>query len=256
MSEGKMLSADRTQAIYTYIQKQHSASVAELSKQFFISETSIRRDLQKLASLGLIRKTYGGAIVIQGNNEVIALEARQQMERAEKVDIAQKAAAMVKNGNVIFLDSSSTTLSMVPFFSRLSDLSVITNGLQIAAALTKYPQFKIYVLGGLLNNRTFSLCGTLTRQLIGNMHANCAFVSPKGVDSAGHIYCANEEEADVRRMMIELSDQAVLLCSHKKLGQHAAFRLCDLGDITTFVCEQTPEAYWTDMLKEKNVTLV
>ena len=102
-----MLSVERQQAVYEYICAHHSASVAELSKHFFISETSIRRDLQKLERSGLIHKTYGGAVLVQGDNEVISLEARQQVEREAKAIIAKKAASLVKNGDVIFLDSSS-----------------------------------------------------------------------------------------------------------------------------------------------------
>lgn len=251
-----MLSVERQQAVYEYICAHHSASVAELSKHFFISETSIRRDLQKLERSGLIHKTYGGAVLVQGDNEVISLEARQQVEREAKAIIAKKAAALVKNGDVIFLDSSSTALLMVPHFSSLTNLSVFTNGLRIANALAEYPQFKVYVLGGLLNSRTFSMCGAITAQQIKGVYANQVFVSPKGVDEKGNIYCANEEEAQVRQMMMELSDHAVLLCSRKKLGQHAAFRLCGLNEVSSFVCEESPDEYWTELLKNSNVDLL
>lgn len=251
-----MLSAERQKAVYEYICAHHSASVAELSKHFFISETSIRRDLQKLECSGLIHKTYGGAVLVQGDNEVISLEARQQVEREAKTVIARKAAALVKNGDVIFLDSSSTALAMVPHFSSLTNLSVFTNGLQIANALAEYPQFKVYVLGGLLNSRTFSMCGAITAQQIKGVYANQVFVSPKGVDDKGNIYCANEEEAQLRQMMMALSDHAVLLCSRKKLGQHAAFRLCGLSEVTSFVCDDSPDPYWIELLKNSNVALL
>lgn len=251
-----MLSVERQQAVFEYICTHHSASVAELSKHFFISETSIRRDLQKLERSGLIHKTYGGAVLVQGDNEVISLEARQQVEREAKAVIAKKAASLVKNGDVIFLDSSSTALSMVPHFSSLTNLSVFTNGLRIAGALAEYPQFKVYVLGGLLNSRTFSMCGAITAQQIKGVYANQVFVSPKGVDEKGNIYCANEEEAQIRKMMMELSDHAVLLCSHKKLGQHGAFRLCGMTEVSSFICEETPDAYWTELLKNSNVDLL
>ena len=238
-----MLAYDRQQAILEYLRQHHSASVTELSQEYFISETSIRRDLQKLERTGLIRKTYGGAVIVQGDNEVIALEARQQMERESKTIIARKAANLVKNGDVIFLDSSSTALSLVPHLSGLNSLSVITNGLHIADALTEYPQFRVYVLGGLLNARTFSMRGALTLQMLGNMRANLAFISPKGLDAA-------------RQMMMNLSDQSILLCSLKKLGQHAAFRLCGLEQIQTILCETEPSPEWQQLFSQRDVRLL
>ncbi len=241
-----MLSYERQQAILNYIQQHHSAKVSELSGIFYMSETSIRRDLHKLERAGLIHKTYGGAVLVQGDNEVISLEARQQVEHEAKVTIARKAAELVTNGQVIFLDSSSTALAMVPFLGRLTNLSIITNGLQIASALADYPRFKVYVLGGLLNARALSMRGTLTLQMLKGLYANRLFVSPRGVDSKGNVFCADEEEAAARRMMMELSDETLLLCNTKKLGQRAAFRLCGLGEVSAIVCDEPPQAEWLE----------
>lgn len=251
-----MLSYDRQQAIMEYIRQHHSASVAELSKIFFISETSIRRDLQKLERSGLIHKTYGGAVLMQNDNEVISLEARQQIQRESKVVIARKTAGLVENGDVIFLDSSSTALSMVPFLSNLTSLSVITHGLRIANALSEYPQIKVYVLGGLLNARTFSIRGALTRQMLCGMFAKHFFVSPKGVDSHGNVFCVDEEEAYIRRMMMDQSEYTTLLCNCKKLGQTASFRLCSLKEVNTLVCDEEPDDYWKELALEDNITLL
>ncbi len=239
-----MLSYERQEAILEYIRQHHSAKVSELSGIFYMSETSIRRDLHKLERAGLIHKTYGGAVLVQGENEVISLAARQQLEHEAKVTIARKAASLVGNGQVIFLDSGSTALAMVPFLGGLTNLSVITNGLKIAAALAEYPQFKVYVLGGLLNTRALSMRGTLTLQMLKGLYANRLFVSPRGVDSQGNVFCADEEEAAARRMMMELSDETILLCSQKKLGQRAAFRLCGLSEVSAVVCDETPQVDW------------
>lgn len=239
-----------------YIRQNHSASVAELSRHFFISETSIRRDLQKLERLGLIHKTYGGAVLVENNNEVISLEARQQIQKEAKVSIARKASGLIKDGDVIFLDSSSTALAMVPFLTHLNHLSVITNGLRVANALAEYAQFKVYVLGGLLNTRTFSMRGALACQLVGDMYANHLFVSPKSVDFKGNVYCADEEEAHVRKLMMERSESTILLCSQKKLDQYSSFRLCKLNEVDTIVVEDTPSESWQALFMEHQVQIL
>lgn len=251
-----MLSYDRQQAVLEYIRQRHSASVAELSKNFYISETSIRRDLQKLERSGLIHKTYGGAVLVQGDNEVISLDARQQIQHEAKVAIARKATQLIKPGNVIFMDSSSTALLMVPFLSVLNSLSVITNSLRTANALADYPQFKVFVLGGLLNARTFSMRGALTCQMLGGMYANHLFVSPKGVDEKGNVYCADEEEVYVRKMMMDLTESTTLLCNRKKLGQHASFRLCSLSEVQTIVCDDTPDENWLELFHKSRLKIL
>ena len=251
-----MLSFERQQAILDYIRQNHSAKVSELSEKFYISETSIRRDLQRLERAGLIHKTYGGAVLVQGDNEVISLAARQQMEHEAKIIIARKAASMISNGQVIFLDSSSTALAMVRYLSQLTNLSVITNGLKIAAALADYPQFKVNVLGGLLNTRALSMRGTLTLQMLKGFSANRLFVSPRSVDERGNVFCADEEEAAARRMMMDLSDETILLCNTKKLGQRAAFRLCGLNEVSAIVCDEAPDMPWLSGFEQSGLRLL
>lgn len=144
----KLMKLERQQAIMDYLKQNHAASVAELSRLFFISETSIRRDLDKLERSGLLRKTYGGAILLEGGNEVISLDARQQTEREAKANIARKAADCIENGDVIFLDSSSTVLAMAAHLKRFTQLSVATNGLRMACELAELPGIKVFSLGG------------------------------------------------------------------------------------------------------------
>lgn len=251
-----MFPCDRQQKILDYIRQHHTASVTELSKLLFVSETSIRRDLHKLDRSGLVHKIYGGAVLVQGDNEVISLDARQQIQREAKVTIARKASLIIENGSVVFLDSSSTALSMVPFLSHLTSLSIITNGLSIASALAEYPHFKVYMLGGLLNARTFSIRGALTCRMLDGMHANHLFVSPKGVDMKGNVYCADEEEAYVRRMMMDLAESTTLLCNCKKLGQHASFRMCSINEVHTIVCDEEPDSRWKAILDKSGVNIL
>lgn len=145
---------------------------------------------------------------------------------------------------------------MVPYLSHLNHLSVVTNGLRVANALADYAQFKIYVLGGLLNVRLFSMRGALACQILGDMCANRLFVSPKSVDSVGNVYCADEEEAYIRKLMMERSESTVLLCSRKKLDQYAAFRLCSLNEVDTIVVDDTPAEEWQALFAQKNVQVL
>ncbi len=245
---------ERQQAILDYLKQNHAASVAELSRLFFISETSIRRDLDKLERSGLLRKTYGGAILLEGGNEVISLDARQQTEREAKANIARKAADCIENGDVIFLDSSSTVLAMAAHLKRFSQLSVATNGLRMACELAELPGVKVFSLGGLVAPHTYSSNGALTLRALGDMRADKLFLSPKGVDDG--IYCADEEETAVRRAMMERSREVYVLCSANKLGRYAAFKLCALEEIDALICDKPLDGEWGERLSRSGVRLL
>jgi len=114
----------------------------------------------------------------------------------------------------------------------------------------------VYVLGGLLNMRTFSMRGTLTCRMLEGVCANRLFVSPKGVDIRGNVYCADEEEAYVRKLMMDMAESTILLCSRKKLGQHASFRLCNLSEVQTIVCDGEVDDEWKTILNSGNIAIL
>lgn len=236
-----MLALDRQKAIVEYLKANHSATVNALSRKFFISETSIRRDLTKLERAGFLKKIHGGAILSEGHNHVLALEARQNVEKDEKLAIARKAASLIKNGDVVFLDSSSTVLAMADFLGGFNQLTVITHGLKLADALSRFPHLKLYLLGGLLNPSLHSLNGGLTRKNLEGLHADRVFLSPRALDIRRGAFCADEDEAEVRRAMLDRSGQTILLCSRIKLGTTAPFFLCRLNEIHTLVTDTLPE---------------
>ncbi len=251
-----MFVADRQKSLLDYLRANHSASVADLSRKFFVSETTIRRDLTKLERSGYLTKTYGGAVLAEGHNSILALEARQDIEKSEKSDIARQAVSLIRNGDIIFLDSSSTSLALVNYLNKFTNLTVITHGLKIASGLTAYPHIKVYFAGGLITPRLYSCSGVLTCNMIKVMHADKAFLSPRAIDNSFHAHCANEEEAFVRRTMMEHSDQTILLCSSKKFNSHAPFYLCSLAEISTLVCERNLDNKWTDYFSEKEIRFV
>lgn len=92
--------------------------------------------------------------------------------------------------------------------------------------------------------------------MLGGMYANHLFVSPKGVDEKGNVYCADEEEVYVRKMMMDLTESTTLLCSRKKLGQHASFRLCSLSEVQTIVCDDMPDENWQALFRKSQLRIL
>ena len=150
---------ERRQEILDRINQAGRASVADLSQQFGVSEVTIRADLQALSERNLVVRTHGGAISsIRGPYE-LSLATRRQQQVVEKGRIGAAAAAMVADGDAIFLDSSSTALAIAQNLKNCRDLTVITNGLTIAQELIDAHGVLVVLIGGTLRRETASLVG-------------------------------------------------------------------------------------------------
>lgn len=250
-----MLKEERLQAIYQFIREKKFAHVTELSRTFFISETSVRRDLSELEHAGLVKKTYGGAHITESNIDVLPLTARAKSDPKAKTMIAAKARQLIRGGDVIFLDSSSTVLSLVPYIMQIPNLTVITHGLRVACELVEHTDAKVYCLGGLISAHTYSANGMMTIHALQGIRANKFFVSPKGITNSS-IFCASETEAEIRRMMLHQSDQTYLLCSANKFGQTAVFQLCFLEEIDGIVTDADPGEDWKHIFQEKKIQAI
>lgn len=251
-----MLVPERRDAIMSYLKEKHSVSVTELSRKLYISETSIRRDLSYLEKKGLLRKTYGGAILVTGENQLLSLSARTETEKEAKILIAQKAVSLIRDGDVLFFDSSSTCLAMIPFIRDFSSLVIVTNGAKAALALVELPFVRVYSTGGLLHPNIYSYSGPNAHKVIEKIQANKCFISPKGLDKVQGAFCTSEDEAAIRRAMIQHSQETILLCAGKKLSKQAAFHLCSLDEINTLVLDEAPDATWAAQLHEHSVQVL
>lgn len=251
-----MLVLERREAIFKLVKKNHTITVAELSKQLFISETSARRDLNYLAQKGLVNRTYGGAVYPTDENKVMALRARQEELKAAKQIIAKKAITLVKPGDVLFLDSSSTSLTMGSMLPQDSAITVITNGARVALELVDKPGIKVYTIGGALMPNIYSYNGSFASEMTQKYYADKFFVSPKAVNMELGTYCASEDEAMVRKIMMQHSGETIMLCTAQKLGRRAPFFLCDFEAIDTFITNEPLSDEWESTLESHDIRII
>lgn len=248
-----MLPSERRAEIMRVLREKQVASVTELSRRLYISETSVRRDLTLLERGGMLKRVYGGAMLISGENEVLSLDVRIETGKEAKSIIARKAVECIRDDSVIFLDSSSTALAMLPLLERFSSLTVVTNGARIALHLAEHTKVRVYSPGGLMTPGIFSFSGTITCKALEGFYADAAFLSPKSLHMDLGAFCSSEEEAAVRRAMIQRSHKTILLCYTDKLGRSAPFHLCDYQSIDTVILEHTPDAAWCDQFTRHGV---
>nr|WP_318384558.1 DeoR/GlpR family DNA-binding transcription regulator [uncultured Enterobacter sp.] len=192
-----MNSFERRNKIVDLINTRGSVLVLDLSNSFGISEVTIRADLRLLEEKGLVTRFHGGAAKpgtnqAEGENQEVVLEDRYQLASDPKKRIAQAAAAMVEEGMTVILDSGSTTMLIAEDLTKKANITVITNNLPAAFALSDNKDITLVVCGGTVRHKTHSMHGTIAERSLQGISADLMFVGADGIDATNGITTFNE----------------------------------------------------------------
>ena len=233
-----MLKNERERQILRIIEREGGfASVRGLCEALFASEASIRRDLRALEAEGLIRRTHGGAERKENPSGGIAFSSRTSQFQDEKRAMAQIAKRLVKNGDIVFLDQSSSAFYLAAALAENRTLTFVTNNVQILALLSK-SEAKVYGSGGLLcpENRT-CLIGEDAAAAFSRVRADLLFFSARSLSEEGQITDLSREEVLVREAMMKNAEKTVFLCNTAKCGTRSAYLQCNLTEVDYYINE-------------------
>jgi DeoR/GlpR family transcriptional regulator of sugar metabolism len=247
---------DRQEKIYEYIKNVKSVSTKELKEHFFISESTLRRDLTKMEQKGLIQRTHGHASIIESQTKESALSIRINTMVKEKTIIAGLAERFLESNKSFFVDSSSTAGYLLPAFKKLNDITIITNGLNNASILTNIPSVKIYLPCGTVYSNTNSILGIDTVKHIKSFNCNIFIFSCAGISIESGITEASHEQALVKNEMIKNSKTHILLVDHSKFDRIFMCTSCSFEDIDIIVTDKKPSDKYIEHFKSHNITLI
>ena len=213
------------------------ATVGELCASLYASESSIRRDLSALEGRGVVRRTHGGAELVTNVSNAIAFDQRAYHNMAAKKAIAKKAASLVADGDVIFLDQSSTSYYLASEILDKSSVTVVTNNVAIISLLSNTDIKTVCSGGSLAADNRSCLIGRDAQATFESIHADLVFFSTKSLSENGVIFDCDREEVHVRESMLKNAAKRIFLCDSEKLGTHSAYRQCSLLDVDYLVCE-------------------
>lgn len=233
-----MLGSERQLQILDFIKEHETISVQQIVNKFFVSEATARRDLSALEATGLVRRIFGGATLIIGSDQQVPLFVRKQENQQEKTLLAEKAVQYIRDGNVIFIDASSSAQHLLPYLQKFKDLVVITNGI-ITAQLLGEMNIKVYVTGGLLINNSSVLVGHDTENFINKLNADVCFLSCKGLNDDGKLTDTSYEETEVRKYYLKNSKKKVILLTSNKIGKTYLHTLCHKDDVDAIITADT-----------------
>jgi len=204
--------------ILEILETQQYASVEELSAVLCVSTSTIRRSLEILQQKGLVTRTHGGVKINSDNSFSPSFTFRIHQNTFEKKKIALSAIKLIRNGDIIFLDGSTSAFYIAEYLKEFENIRVITNGIDTLSLLSKN-KILAYSTGGQVSSENPSvLVGRYAEDMICNFHADIAFFSAQAMDNDGEIYDCFEDEIFLRRAMIKNAKTKVFLCDSTKVG--------------------------------------
>jgi DeoR family transcriptional regulator, aga operon transcriptional repressor len=248
-----MLIDERRQHILRLLQSDGRVLVAELSRQLGISQITIRKDLDHLEGKGLIQRTHGGALPVQtGALFDPSLQEKQKQHSHEKQRIAAAAVRLVQEGQCVMLDSGTTTTAIAQALRRFSQLTVITNAVNIAAELAG-TNFEVILTGGTLRKNSFSLVGPLAEDVLEEMHADILFLGVDGFDVEQGVTTPNVLESRVNRAMVKAARKVVAVCDSTKFGRCSLSRIVSPAAIHQVITDKNVPQQIVEALQSQNI---
>lgn len=252
-----LMKINRIQAIYTHLKEVGSISIDELCERYGVSKNTIRRDIAELAKDGLIHKVYGGITLAEQNAGTLELLSEQEDREAEiKKRIAKAAAGYVEAGDVIYIDSGTTTRHMIPFLARLPRVTVVTASLFVVNACAGHTNIHVICAGGLFYHPSNAFIGTPVIDCLEKCNIAKIFFSSTGVSLENGATNAVPPEAEIKRKLMEKTSRKYLLVDHCKFEKNALMTYGELKDFDVILSDGMPPEAYRDYFARNQVEYV
>lgn len=225
------------EGIYTELLSVRERSVSELAEKLFISEPTVRRDVQILKERNIV-SCKRGIVSLKSNSadRRIPLSIRDYEGIEQKRAIAIKAIKEVKDGDAVMLDASTTAACLVPHLAQLKNILVITNGARTALELNSFG-IKTLCTGGEMAQECYAYIGPDAERMISAYNADVAFFSCRGISDDGDATDTSILENSIRRIMMKNSKKSFLLCDSNKMGKKYISTLCNKSEVDAVISD-------------------
>lgn len=250
-----MLANERRDIIKQILDKEKTITVKVLAQKLSVTMETIRSDLDYLSKQNLgIKKVHGGAYKIDTFDKSIPIQLREQVMIKEKEILAKIAIQYIHDGDVIMLDSSSTSFCIANLLiSNNIKSTVITNSLSIMNIVSNSPHLKLISLGGTLVHSSNAFKGGTTLLNLSNIHADKAFISPTAISIDFGLSHDNEPAALITEKMIKNSSSIFLIVDHTKFGKACLTKISNFNTIDYVISNKKPNKEWIDFFNQNDI---
>jgi DeoR family transcriptional regulator, aga operon transcriptional repressor len=251
--ERGLLVGERRRRICELLRAEGRVTVDSLAARFGTSQVTIRADLSTLESAGALTRTHGGALSVEDGDQ--SLDFKQLQHRAEKLRIAAAAAALVRDGETIVLDSGTTTAEIARRIRTLElrSVNVITNALNIAALLIDVAAVRLIVPGGILRRESNSLSGPMAEAALDTLQADRLYLGADGVDPQIGIMTPHVAEAQLNARMIAMSRHVVVVADSSKFARRNISLIARIEQLHMLITDRAAPAEAVEQLRQRGI---
>lgn len=229
--------------------------VSDLSKEFGVSEVTIRKDLSELQKRNLLTRVRGGAMRLPNVSlgEELKISDKQLYYYKQKQVIGKLAATLIKEDDTIILDSGTTTMEIAKNLHSFRNLTIITNALNIAVELTKYNKFNVILLGGHLRASSFSTVGPIAEASLKVFYCDKLFLGVDSINIERGVSTPNIEEANINQTMISMSKEIIAVFDSSKFNKKSFAFIANINQLNAIVTDEGIQPGMKRELAERNV---
>jgi DeoR family transcriptional regulator, myo-inositol catabolism operon repressor len=248
-----MIKEKRIKEIKEYVNEHQSASLDELVSVFNVSKNTIRRDVQELVERGEFKKVYGGVSVVHKKLE--SFQDRKVRNQEAKVLVAKKASSYVEDGDVIFIDSGTTTIEMFDFLKG-KNLTIFTNSIDFIMRALPYENLNVIAIGGILDRKTNSFTNPQNMNLLKDYNIKKAFMASTGISLSNGVTNASPLESELKKAVVNRSADVYLIADHDKFDKYGLMTYCSLNDIDYLVTDKKPNDMYIEYAGKNGIELI
>ncbi|WP_339259497.1 DeoR/GlpR family DNA-binding transcription regulator [Paenibacillus sp. FSL R5-0749] len=248
-----MFQEERMQLIVEHLHKHNRISADDIVTLFDVSRDTARRDLIKLEEQDAIIRTRGGAILPPPPQKFRSYKDRLLDVSEEKRAIGKLAAAIVRQGEIIILDSSTTVQACAENLNGKS-CTVITNSIHSADLLSNHTAVQIRLLGGKVDKEQRYVYGTSVIETLSHYYVDKAFIGIGGITMDG--FSASEEEGKIKHQMMKAAKKVIVLADQSKFDKRYGYRFADWSLVDVLITDQWPTQEWLVFLAEQQVEIL
>ena len=251
------MKVERIHQIHELLRERKRISLDELCENFGVSKNTIRRDIAELEEDGIIRKVYGGIVLKEA--EITSLEpfsARETRNINEKKRIAAIAATFVNDGDVIYIDSGTTTMHLLPHLAEKNFLTIVTASVYVLDLATRYSNLNVIATGGNLQPPIKALVGASVVECIRNYNFSKIFLASTGISIEHGATNASPLECEIKKELVQKSCAKYLLVDNSKFDVASLMTYSELTDINHVVTDKNPSEKYLEYFNKNSINLI
>jgi DeoR family transcriptional regulator of aga operon len=247
--------AERVAAILKRLSVDRSLGVAELAESFGVSQATMRRDLQTLQEQRLLTRTHGGVHASDVAYE-LPVRYRDAHNREQKRRIAAAAVSRIPQGAVVVgLTGGTTTSEVARLLVERTDITVVTNALNIAAELALRPRLGLVVTGGISRSQSYELVGPWAERTLLGLNMSIAFVGVDGISADGGLTTHDPVEAKTNAVLISRARRTIVVADGSKVGHDLLARIVEVQDVDELITDDSADESACKALRRTGITV-